>query len=93
MSTALQKSQYLQQVQATMSQIGDLADRAATLAQIFSDRAYDAAAADPVTAPDLADFGVLVYDLGVAINLLQAFVTLVSGDAAHRTAVNKWRSV
>ena len=48
--TAAQKKEFLDQLKTTMTSIGILVDRANTMAALFVDREYDAAAADPITA-------------------------------------------
>jgi hypothetical protein len=91
--TEAQKTNYLQQMQSVMTQLGQLAERTETLAAIYIDRGYDAAAADAVVQADLDPFGVIPYDLGVAFALLQSLTTLVTGTPANRATVNKWRQV
>lgn len=98
MATETQKAQYIGQVQAAMTQLAQLAERADTLVRLHVDRGYDAAASDPVTLTDLQDYGVVVYDLGVAVNLLQAVAALgggqaVSANAAFQATLSKWRVV
>lgn len=92
------KQQFVQQVQVAMTELGQLYDRATTLNQVFADREYDAAAADPITDDDIEQYGVIVYNLGIAINLLGELKKLVDGQAtqasaAYRPAVNKWRNL
>jgi hypothetical protein len=98
MSTAAQKAQYLQTLRDAMTELGHLAARGDGLVQTFIDRGYDAAASDPVVDADLASFGVVVYDLGTAINALQQLSALLKGQAttpsqAYRTSLNKWRQL
>jgi hypothetical protein len=92
MATVTQKQQYLAQMQSLMTQVAQIRERAAALSVIFADRAYDAAAADPITLQDLDSFGVIVFDLGAAVNLCQAFGTFMA-DATRSATVNKWRQV
>jgi hypothetical protein len=96
--TDVQKTQYLAQIRSLMTEVAQLAERSASMAQIFIDRGYDAAAADPVTNVHLEPFGVIQYDLGTAINVLQQITALCSGQAttpsaAYRATMNKWRQV
>lgn len=94
MSTAAQKFNYLQQVQATMTGLGQLVERARTLQEIHADRGYDSGAAETaVTDDDLASFGVIQYDLGAAVNLLQALADLVNNTPVNHATVNKWRQI
>lgn len=98
MSTLAQKAQYLQQVQALMTQIAQATERAAILTQLYTDRQYDTLAEDPVTLPDVESFGVVLYDLSVAVNLMQQLSALMAGQAttpsaAYRVSMNKWRQV
>jgi len=96
--TAAQKKEFLDQLKTTMTSIGILVDRANTMAALFVDREYDAAAADPITDAELSPYGVVTYDLGTAINLLQQIDNLYIGEAtiasaAYKVSLNKWRAV
>lgn len=95
-----QRQQFIAQVQVAMTELGQLADRATTLSNVFADRAYDSAADAAMTDGEISAAGVdaIAYDLGVAINLLQEVTKLVNGQAtaqsnAYRPTVNKWRQV
>jgi len=98
MSTDNQKAQYLGKVRELLTELGQIQERAKTMTQVFSDRGYDAAASDPVVQAQLDAFGVIPYDLGVAVNLLQQLTALFNGQAttpspAYSATINKWRQV
>lgn len=98
MATDAQQQQYIARIQVTITALANLVDDAKVLYETFIDRGYDAAAADPITDADLANYGVVVYDLGTAINLLQELYKLYNGQAtivsaAYKPSANKWRSV
>jgi hypothetical protein len=98
MSTDSQKAQYLGKIRELMTELGQLQERAKTMAQVFIDRGYDAAASDPVIQAQLDAFGVIPYDLGVAVNVLQQLTALLNGQAtapsaAYSATINKWRQV
>lgn len=96
--TAAQKKEYLDQFKALQTQIGITIERAAMMSAAYVDRGYDAAAADPITDVDLGPYGVVQYDMGTAINLLQQLEQLYLGQAtiasaAYKVSLNKWRAV
>ena len=98
MPTITQKTNYLSQVQSAMTEPTNLNDRVRTLAKLFADRNYDAAANDPVTIFDLNNLGVIVYDVGVAVNIFQALNALCDGKAvsdnqAIPATFSKWRVI
>lgn len=93
---ATQKAQYLGQMQSAMTELAALNTRMETLAAAFVARGYDAAANDPVTLTDLDDFGVIVYDMGIAVNICQSVNALCKGEAvaanvAIPVSLSKWR--
>lgn len=92
MSTAAQKTQLLNSLKETLSELARLEARGAAIAKAFVDRGYDAAALDPITVAELDAYGVIVFDLGAAINLLQAHTTFMA-DATRSATVSKWRQV
>ncbi len=97
-SVEAQKQQFLITLQSQMTAIGHLLEKAESLAAVFADRGYDAAASNPIINADLVDYGVVQYDLGVAINVLQQLQALFSGQAtspsaAYDAIVNKWRQL
>lgn len=87
-----QKEQFLTTMQAHMTELGQVIERGQALVSAFVDRGYDAAASDPITDADLEAFGVIVYDLGTAINLMQQLQTLMAQPAFEAT-ISKWRTL
>lgn len=93
-----QKQQFLSAIQRQMTDIGLILDKSQALINAFADRGYDAAASDPITNVDLEDYGVIQFDLGIAINTLQQLQKLFSAqatqpNAAYEAAVSKWRQL
>lgn len=96
--TAAKKQEFLDQFKALQTQIGMLVERSVTMSRVFVDRGYDSAAADPITDADLSPYGVVQYDMGTALNLLQQLEQLYLGNAtipsaAYKASLNKWRAV
>lgn len=88
-----QKQQFLDAMQAQMTEMGTLLEKSRSMVSAFVDRGYDAAAADPISDQDLADFGVIQFYMGAAINLLQAFDALIGNNPTFEAAVSKWRKL
>lgn len=91
-----QKQQFLDAIQKQMTDIGLVLDKSQALISAFIDRGYDAAASNPITDADLTEFGVIQFDLGIAINTLQQLQKLFNNqatqtNAAYESAVSKWR--
>lgn len=81
-----------------MGEVGRLHNKAADIANAYADRGYDPAATDPIILAEVEPFGVTLFDLGTAINFLQAFAGLVEGSAAaanpnYRGVINRFRQV
>lgn len=92
------KEQYLNQVRAAMTTLGQLTEQAKTLTEVHQDREYDSLALNAITDAELAEYEVVQYNLGVAVNILQDIVKLGKGDAilanpAARATINKWRNL
>lgn len=87
-----QKQQFLTTVRDQMTETGQMIEKTKSLISAFVDRGYDAAASDPITDADLVEFGVIVYDLGIAINLMQQLQALMAQPAFEAT-VSRWREL
>lgn len=87
-----QKQQFLTSLQAQMTELALSVEKSQALVSAFVDRGYDAAATDPITDADLVSFGVIVYDLGIAINLMQQLQAL-SAQPAFEATLSKWRTL
>lgn len=94
----IQKAQYLGQMQAVMTQLAELSERAGMLAQVYLDRDYEGSKADAVLIEDLESFGVVIDDLNKAVSLCQQLKLLADGqsttpDSTFRVVLNKWRHI
>lgn len=98
MSTLNQKMQLIQAVKDIMGELGRLKGKADDIARAYAARGYDPAAGDPILLSALENYGTELFDLGTAINILQALVLLLNGQA-HTTAASfpdviaKWRQL
>lgn len=91
--TVTQKEQFLTALQEYLTGLGKTIEQANALVNAFVDRGYDEAAADPITNADLTSYSVIVYDLGVAINLMQQIVALKTNNPAFESAISKFRTL
>lgn len=93
-----QKTQYLQALAVELNLLGQVLTKIPDLIRVYQTRGYDALATDPITVPDLAPYGVIVYDVGAAINTLQQLQKLFANqpttpDPVYLATVDKWRQL
>lgn len=89
---ATQKEQFIEALQKQANAIAAVVEQSRALVAAFTDRGYDAAASDPITNADLAAVGIIVYDLGSCINLMQQIQTLAA-TPNFEAALSKLRTL
>ncbi len=79
------KVEFTKKLQEVCSQLGQVADIADSLEELYFDRTYNSGGADAITDADISSTGLTAAQVGAIITLLQQFQNFV-GNSAVTTA-------